>query len=87
MGFSKSCYLFEIDHDRSWTTAQSSCEARGAHLVAINTENEYEFLKARIEYVVTQQSGHFGREIWWTGGRRSETAGAWNWYWDDGDGR
>ena len=80
--FQGSCYFFEVDHDRSWSSAQSSCMDLGAHLVAIDNEDEYTFLQSKVREAVIEVSGYFGREIWWTGGRR-EVGNEENWFWEE----
>ena len=49
--------------------------------MAINNEHEFVFIKTKIEEEVIRKSGHFGYEIWWTGGHRRDGGG---WFWDDG---
>ena len=55
------------------------CSLLGARLVSIDSQEEYDFLKEKIE------DFHLGLEVWWTGGRRAEEDnGEWKWFWDNG---
>lgn len=85
-GFNKSeeiqsCYLMEpISNMLNWTEAQQFCVSKHpkAHLVAIETEKEQNYLKAKWY----NQCGISSVSRFWTDGSKS---GRDNWYWVTGD--
>ncbi|XP_041955700.1 CD209 antigen-like protein E [Alosa sapidissima] len=63
--FQSSLYFFSIE-DRNWTMSRKDCRQRGADLVIINSEEEQEFISARVHNT-------------WIGLTDSDIEGEWRW--------
>jgi len=50
----------------------------GAHLVSVDTEEEFEFLIEKIRELVTSSGQEFANEQWWTAGKVRGSG----WVWD-----
>ena len=67
-----SCYLFVRD-TMNWAAAKRNCEQKGAHLVVIDSEDEYNFLIGQLDSL-----NEHAWEGFWTAGRKNGST----WIWD-----
>ncbi|ELU13017.1 hypothetical protein CAPTEDRAFT_114612, partial [Capitella teleta] len=66
------CYTFNTS-PRSWPLAQAQCRAMGGHLVAMETEDEYNFVRQSL------QNTPYVRHSWWTSATDMDREGSWVW--------
>ncbi|XP_060068787.1 uncharacterized protein LOC132548904 [Ylistrum balloti] len=75
--FGNACFRFYHQH-MSWPEASYMCEAFGSHLAYIESNAEYEFLRA----FVTETEGGYNGEGFWLGATSVRLPGHWHWKYD-----
>ena len=79
--YSTSQYMFILDTvrnlDQTRHESEASCQMRGARLASIETTEELDYIKRKIEKHVTEMGQEFANEQWWTSGEKH--FGTWTW--------
>ena len=70
----KSFYRLDFRH-KTWADAKDICDSDGAHLVSLQTVEEYNALKPYLQA--------YGHDSYWIGGRQVENSN--DVYWETGD--
>ncbi|ELU06296.1 hypothetical protein CAPTEDRAFT_144130, partial [Capitella teleta] len=70
-----SCYSFNTSLE-DWHSARSVCLQNGGHLVALETETEYDNIARMLRTTPEYSSLNNG---WWTAGNDIDTEGTWLW--------
>ncbi|ELU14904.1 hypothetical protein CAPTEDRAFT_158497 [Capitella teleta] len=66
-----SCYEFVSNPKTNWMDARAKCVERGGHLLALETQEEMDF--------IAQCPELSGYRIWWTAGNDRDNEGVWEW--------
>ena len=72
VAFTHSCYLIKLQ-GKAWQGAQTACKRFGGHLVAINSEAEFNFLKSEI----LKKLPRTDYQAFWTGGKKRNNSWVW----------
>ncbi|XP_060573663.1 CD209 antigen-like protein A, partial [Ruditapes philippinarum] len=52
-GFRDSCYQFNVDNKQSWNDAKNACHKEHATLVAIETQEESDFIADHLKTLIS----------------------------------
>lgn len=62
----------------TWVKAEKFCQARGAHLVSVHSQDDNDFLTLKYKEI-TDPDYEFDETAFWIGGIRKNDTGPWEW--------